>query len=529
MKKILVMCLLTLSIIGCQQDPSVFANNQTLVGKFHEDTDIAVFLGVPFAEPPLKDLRWHKPLPFKPKNSIRKTQQFASACMQKMGILEWYRDLAEIFENERSVVSDLAIDEDCLYLNIWTPTLDTSANLPVMVYIHGGSNDSGWSFEPNYHGYGLAEKNVVVVSIAYRLGGFGFLSHPDLEDSNGIANFGLWDQVAGLRWIKEHIAQFGGNPNLITAFGESAGAQDILALMFSTPAKNLFQQAILQSNAGFGLPEETDSNGHVKSSILNEQDRGLALAKSLSKNNIPLTLKELRQIPAFDILTEYHEIFPNHYHSPAVDDQLIKTATWNDIHQTDLSHMKVIIGTNADEYYANTPEESDREMVKNITSMLFKEEGEIAFNALKNESDPRNSIDRLYTADGMLCPSQVLAGRITSDHGNSWVYYFNRIREGEAAKHPMIRAYHGAELPYVFNTHDNWMTTNDADLKITDIITDYWINFAKTGNPNGENTPTWPMFNNDSNLVQSFGNTVQTIPSTEPILCKLYANRDNKS
>ncbi len=526
MRKILVLYLLTVSIIGCQQDPSVFVNNQTLVGNFHEDTEIAVFLGVPFAEPPLKDLRWHKPVPFKAKNSVRNAQQFSSACMQKMGILEWYRDLAEIFVNDRNVVTDLATDEDCLYLNIWTPTLDSSANLPVMVYIHGGSNDSGWSFEPNYHGHALAQKNVVVVSIAYRLGSFGFLSHPDLDKSNGIANFGLWDQVAGLQWIKDHIAKFGGNPNLITAFGESAGAQDILALMFAAPAKNLFQQAILQSNAGFGLPEETEGNGHVKSSITNEQDRGITLAKSLSKNNIPLSLSELREVSASNILMKYHEIFPNYYHSPAVDDQLIKTATWNDIHQKDLSHMKVIIGTNADEYYANTPEESDQEMVKNITSMLFKGESEIAFNALKNESDPRNSIDRLYTADGMLCPSEVLAERITSDNGNSWVYYFNRIREGEAAQHPMIRAYHGAELPYVFNTHDKWMTTNEVDLKITNIITDYWINFAKTGDPNGKNVPNWPMFDDDNNLVQSFGNSVQTIPSTEPILCKLYSARD---
>ena len=274
------------------------------------------------------------------------------------------------------------------------------------------------------------------------------------------------------------------------------------------------------------MPEETEGNGHVKSSITNEQDRGITLAKSLSKNNIPLSLSELREVSASNILMKYHEIFPNYYHSPAVDDQLIKTATWNDIHQKDLSHMKVIIGTNADEYYANTPEKSDQEMVRNITSMLFKGESEIAFNALKNESDPRNSIDRLYTADGMLCPSEVLAERITSDNGNSWVYYFNRIREGEAAQHPMIRAYHGAELPYVFNTHDKWMTTNEVDLKITNIITDYWINFAKTGDPNGKNVPNWPMFDDDNNLVQSFGNSVQTIPSTEPILCKLYSARD---
>lgn len=525
MKKIILMCLLIMPIIGCEQDPSVFVNNQTLIGKFHADTNISAFLGIPFAEPPLDDLRWHKPIPFEPRNSIRKTQQFAPACMQKMGILEWYRDLAEIFVNNRNVVPDLSINEDCLYLNIWTPALNNTANLPVMVYIHGGSNDSGWAFEPNYHGHALAQKDVVVVSIAYRLGGFGFLSHPDIENSDALANFGLWDQVAGLQWIKKNINQFGGNPNMVTAFGESAGAQDILALMFAAPAKGLFHQAILQSNAGFGLPEETDGTGHVKSSIDNEQARGIALAKALSENDAPLPLDALRKVPATKILDTYQKTFPNYYHSPAVDGQLINTSTWVDIQKTNLASMKVIIGSNADEYYANTPEDVSKEMIQDTAKILYKSDSASALEAVIDESDTRNALDRLYSAEGMLCPSQTLAERITEDQGKSWVYYFNRVRDGKAAMHPMIRAYHGAELPYVFNTHDSWMNTSALDIEITNILTDYWTNFAKTGDPNAQGIPNWSMFDKNEKLVQSFGNTIQTIPSTEPILCKLFSNR----
>lgn len=526
LRKLLFSFFLIITINGCEKNPTVFVNEQTLIGKIQDNSKIAKFLGVPFAEAPINSLRWQKPFPFNPRNSIRKVQEFAPACMQKMGILEWYRDLAEIFGNERTVVEDLNISEDCLYLNIWTPSLNEAANLPVMVYIHGGSNDSGWSYEPNYHGHALAGKDIVVVSLAYRLGVFGFLSHPDIDDPEAMANFGLLDQVAGLRWIKENIKKFGGNPNMITAFGESAGAQDILALMFAEPAEGLFQQAILQSNAGFGFPEKTDGNGHVRSSIENEQARGLTLAKAFKNDEIPLTLNQLKKISAKEILKTYHKAFPDYYHSPAVDGYLIDKPTWTDIQNSNLAKMRVIIGTNGDEYYANTPEETSNEMVINTANVLFKVRGNQAYNEVSKESDARNALDRLYTAEGMLCPSQSLAEKITTDKGKSWVYYFNRIRDGEAAMHPMIRAYHGAELPYVFNTHDNWMITNEIDLEITEIITDYWTNFAKSGNPNGPDLPNWPQFNKENQLVQNFENTIQAKISSELVLCEIFNDRN---
>ena len=146
--------------------------------------------------------------------------------MQSPRILDWYRDMAEIFGASRDVIEALTIDEDCLYLNIWTPSMDPDASLPVMVYIHGGSNVSGWSYEPNYHGHALARRDIVVVSVAYRLGVFGFLSHPDLPPGAPLANFGLWDQIAALRWVQQHIGKFGGDANRVTVFGESSGAED---------------------------------------------------------------------------------------------------------------------------------------------------------------------------------------------------------------------------------------------------------------------------------------------------------------
>ena len=522
MKQILIIFLSCISLVACENSPQVIIDNQTLIGKYHGNTEIASFLGIPFAEPPISDLRWSAPRAFMPKNSMRQATDFASACMQDMGILEWYRDLAEVFGNNRNVVDDLNTSEDCLSLNIWTPTTDEKANLPVMVYIHGGSNNSGWSFEPNYHGYALAQKDVVIVSIAYRLGVFGFISHPEIDNEDAIANFGLWDQIAAFKWVKKNISKFGGNPNRVTAFGESAGAQDILALLFTKPAKDLFHQAILQSNAGFGMVEETDGNGHVESTIDNEKQRGHELSLILSENETPLSLEELKKIPANIILEKYNEHFSSYYHSPAVDGQLIEIDTWKDIQQSNLGNVKLIIGSNADEYYANIPESVTNQDILATTQNLYKNQSNKAYVAVKDEQDPRNAIDRLYTAKGMLCPSQYLADKINADGGESWVYYFSRIRDGDAAKHKMVRAYHGAELPYVFNTHDHWMTTTKKDLTLTKILTDYWTQFAITGNPNAGHLPNWPVSNFSKKSIQNFGDFVSTINSPEPILCDLF-------
>ena len=172
-------CVATLLLVSCEPGaPAVSAGGETLIGLRMEDNKVMAFLGVPFAEPPVGDLRWRAPQPLTATQMRRETQEFAPACMQSMRILDWYRYLAELFGGSRDYYGDLDVSEDCLYLNIWTTMLDNAAKQPVMVWIHGGSNKSGWSYEPNYHGHKLAQQGVVVVSVAYRHGVFGFLT-PD--------------------------------------------------------------------------------------------------------------------------------------------------------------------------------------------------------------------------------------------------------------------------------------------------------------------------------------------------------------
>ena len=215
--------LLLLALIGCDRTPTVDIDGEVLTGMYVEDGKVAAFLGVPFAEPPVGDLRWRAPQSLATRVEHRDVTEFAPACIQTMRILDWYRWMAESFGGSVDEYDDLEISEDCLYLNIWTPALDSHAEMPVMVWIHGGSNKSGWSYEHNYHGHKLALEGVVVVSVAYRQGPFGFLSHPDLPADEARANFGYWDLIASLQWIQDNIRDFGGDPDRVTLFGESAG------------------------------------------------------------------------------------------------------------------------------------------------------------------------------------------------------------------------------------------------------------------------------------------------------------------
>ncbi|MGI9223245.1 MAG: carboxylesterase family protein, partial [Woeseiaceae bacterium] len=187
----LFVALALLLVAACTREPAVEVSGETLVGK--HDADVIAFLGVPYAEPPVGDLRWRAPQPLTSTMPRRDATQFAPACMQTMRILDWYRYLAETFGGSRDYYPDLEVGEDCLYLNIWTPTLDRDARLPVMVWLYGGSNISGWSYERNYHGQALADTGVIVVTVGYRVGLFGFMSHPDMDPTAPVTNFGIWD------------------------------------------------------------------------------------------------------------------------------------------------------------------------------------------------------------------------------------------------------------------------------------------------------------------------------------------------
>jgi para-nitrobenzyl esterase len=510
MMRSVAIALLFMLFVACTRQPEVNVDGEQLRGERLDGTGIAVFRGIPFAEPPLGDLRWRAPQPLQTKVPDRNATEFAPACMQSMGILEWYRDMAELFGSTRDEFSDLTVSEDCLYLNIWTASLDEDARRPVMVYIHGGSNDQGWAYEPDYHGHVLAERGVVLVSIAYRLGVFGFLSHPDIGDSEAQANFGLWDQVAALEWIQKNISKFGGDPGRVTVFGESAGSQDVLALMTSERAAGLFHGSILQSNAGFGIGRRGSP------SLDDERQRGMDTAALFGFDGND-AWQQLKSVPAGELLAKYEETFSSYYHSPAIDGQILERSVWETINDGGLTDIPFIIGSNGDEWYSRVPEDAgEAELLQAIESSSHLNSPD-TLAALQSETDYRRAIDRISAGNGMLCPSQYSAAQ----YDDAWVYHFTRIRDGEGGA--AVRAYHGAELPYVFGTHPSWMATSDIDRHLTDQILSYWTQFAATGNPNSPGLPEWPSFSLPGHQVMVFGDEVTATGAPEPDLCQIFS------
>jgi para-nitrobenzyl esterase len=508
-KLLLLLLIFATTTCTAATPPSAEVDGEKLSGEIIAGK-ISVFRGVPFAEPPVGDLRWQRPQALVTKVAERDATTFAPACMQSPRILEWYRDLAETFGATRDVFDDLEVSEDCLYLNIWTPELNQDALLPVMVYIHGGSNNSGWSYEPNYHGQALAERGVVLVSIPYRLGVFGFFSHTESD----VANVGWWELLAALEWIQQHIAKFGGDPNRVTVFGESSGAQDVLALMATERAQGLFHGAIMQSTAGFGLGGRRSSP-----TLADEQQRGVTTAALFGIAG-PGALQELRSVPATELLQTYEGQPDYYYHSPAIDGRLLSDSPWDTMEKGELSNIPFIIGSNADERYASISADLDMADVPDAVNAARFLSAQAIIDTLATESDPREAIDRLGSAEGMLCPSQYLAAHQTALHGNGWVYFFSRVRDGEAGAE--VRAYHGAELPYAFGTHDPWMTTTDVDWYLAGQMMRYWIQLATTGNPNAEGLPEWPAFTGTDGTVMEFADVARPGLSTEPILCGVF-------
>lgn len=510
-----ILCLLlVLSVSPAPADgPGISVDGEMLLGKNSETPGVAAFLGVPFAAPPTGELRWRAPRKHRASPGIREAREFSPACMQTPRIVDWYRDLAELAGGARSDVPDLAISEDCLYLNIWTPEPGASARLPVMVYVHGGSNRSGWSFEPNYHGHVLAGHGVVMVSVAYRLGDFGFFAHPDLDDETAVANFGLWDLIAALSWVQEHIGKFGGDADRVTFFGESAGAENIVALMFAPQADGLFDRAILQSTAGFGLIGVR--------SLSDERHRGLAL--SATGNDVSrLSVAELRNLSAEALLALSEQSRNDHYHAPVADGVLISGPLNSRLRSGDFRKRSLIVGTNANENYASVPREADLEYLIRITEQYFPDAANEVLAAVRSESDIRLAADRIITAHDMLCPTRFFAASFAASGGDVWMYRFSRAREGVVGDR--WGAYHGTELPYVFGTHDDWLPTTAADLGITRRVMNNWARFAASGNPDGRGPASWPRFSAPEFHVRDIDVTDTIMTAPESAVCAIFEN-----
>ena len=458
-------------------------NDSEISAKYDEETQLFIFRGIPFAKPPIGELRWKSPVSIEPPKAID-ARIFKPACMQDTYSTEWYHDVIESFDQDTSMFEHVkSVSEDCLYLNIWTTSIDSSKKKPVMVWIYGGNDVGGWTYEPNYLGHHLAQKDVVVVSIPYRLNIFGFFNHPEMENQTG--NFGLEDEILALEWVKENIAQFGGDPENITLFGESAGGAHVSYHIASPLSKGLFDRGIIQSG-GYNLS---------KPGRLNTVEDANKLALKTQNIAGAINLGELEQLSAKDILAISSNLY--HPYHPIVDGKLIPDNITKIFNEGVLNDVDVMIGSNKNEDLLYVDENPKLEDFSKLIAWYHPNKVDEILGML-DLSDLRMAIDRFGTNQDTACPSILIARSMARTGNHVYQYLFARERENSGK----ILAYHGAEIPYVFNTHDEFLPTTEEDLILTQQMMEYWTQFAKKGTPNSFDNPvTWYEFGKEENYL----------------------------
>lgn len=438
----------------------------------------AVFKGIPFAQPPVGDLRWRPPLPMKPWSGVRDAATFGASCAQNAG--------GRMLENSR---------EDCLFLNVWTPDWPAQAPRPVMFWIHGGGNYGGTASSPNFDGESLARHGVVVVTTNYRLTVFGFFAHPELtreSPHHASGNYGLMDQIAALQWVRDNIAKLGGDPGNVTVFGQSAGAVDANVLMTSPLTRGLFQRVIAESGTVTRNPDAATLGMTALGSVMTVKNGPVtysdAAERAESEQNgaalLPGDLRSLRAMSAANLLKIIAE--PRKSIGPAngviVDGWVLPKAPAEVFANGQQHRIALLIGNNARE---RTPPDMPAE---DVTAAMKAMYGPLAVRAmdlyplaaapdpLYGERAAQWVVDSMYR-----CPvvAQLLWHAGAGNAG--YEYQFDLAASGREA----LGAVHGAEVPYVFGARAG--DTSSA-------MQVYWTNFAKTGNPNGAGLPQWPKF-----------------------------------
>ena len=465
--------------------PSVKIDTGKLEGK--TDGPISAFLGIPFAKPPVGDLRWKPPVRPAKWKGVRKATEFGSRCMQ--GAI--YSDM---------IFRDPGINEDCLYLNVWTPAKlgKSKDKLPVMVWIYGGGFSAGATSEPRQDGTNLAKEGVVVVSMNYRLGIFGFFAHPELakENShNATGNYGLMDQSAALEWVKRNIAKFGGDPGNVTIFGESAGSFSVSEQMASPVSKELFQKAIGESGGSFAsraLPFRTkDESAEADAEFAKEHLNAdtLAALRALPAQKLldaQMATKELRFAPNID-----------GYFLPESPEAIFAAGKQSDV--------PLLAGWNRDEGSFALPKDNNYAAdLKDIAAKDFsgKSDEFLKLYPADDDKQARRSIED-YEGDRFIAFSTWRWIEAQSKTGKSPIYRyrFDMDHPKDPKRGPEeAGAYHSAEIEFVFGALDseNWISWRPEDHRLTELIRKYWSNFAKNGDPSGTGLPNWPKYNADT-------------------------------
>lgn len=477
---------------------------------------VLIFKGVPYAAPPVGDLRWKDPQPLKPWDGVKQATEASAWCPQPKSIAS-----GQIGQ----------LDEDCLYLNVYTTAKDSTAKHPVMVWIHGGGHTTGSGMSLFYSGARLANKGVVLVSINYRLGPFGFLAHPLLskESTHNISgNFGFLDEIAALQWVQRNITVFGGDPDRVTIFGESAGAASVARLMVSPMARGLFHRAISQSGGPFGR------NRHIRDVRNNQESAesmGIRVQELLGCKTDKEPLKCLRSKSHEEIL-ESTKPAQGLYgrglrFGPIVDGWVIPEDPGLLWYKGEIAKVPFMVGANADEgtiFLQQLPLQ-DIKAYKQFVRLIGREQTPqlLALFPVKNESEIKPALNKLTAVMAFIAPARGMARLAAKQQPHVYQYHFTRVAPLPRLK--VLGAFHGAEIFYAFGNIGPQLGGIEEDRFLSDTMRTYWTNFAATGNPNGSDLPKWPAYAKDADPHLELGSKIRVGQGLYKKACDLLETR----
>lgn len=427
--------LLSWALSSCSEsNPTLTIEGGQITGVPTATKGVIAYKGIPFAAPPVGELRWKEPQPVIPWEGVKKADSYGAAAMQ----VAW--DPESFYGKEWRASGTVPFNEDCLYLNVWTPAAgQKDKKLPVAMWIHGGGYREGFGFEPEMDGgEDYASRGVILVSVTYRLGVLGFLSHPLLsaESPNGVSgNYGLMDQAAALKWIHNNIEQFGGDPSNITIFGQSAGAGSVQALCTSPHSKGLVSKAIIMSGGGLG-----------------------------SRPGIPLDTAALRNKKMMDF---FNVTTLEAMRALSFDELTAMAKTYGDTTKTRVGFSPVIDGYFLKSTFTDAAKANE---IPDVPYMIG-----FTSNDLGNMTQP---------------VSDFAALRAEQSEKPTYAYMFQRQLPGDGSG-----AFHSADLWYIFNSlRHSWRPFTEGDKALAVQLTDYWTNFAKYGDPNGKDGGPWTPY-----------------------------------
>lgn len=449
-----------------------------------------VFRGVPYAKPPVGKRRWTAAEPPDSWEGVKKCNTFAAASIQE-------KQIKGSFYQKEFYPDDIPVSEDCLYLNIWTPDTTGTKRLPILFYIHGGAYIAGYSWEMEFDGEAMCRRGCILVTIGYRLGALGFFAHPELSKRapNGVSgNYAISDCIQALKWVKENASAFGGDAENITIFGQSAGGGLVQALLTCPYAKGLFQRAIIQSagglntlGAGFTLKRMEKLGQDISHRLNKSLDDFMAMDAMEAELAIR---KAANEILGFGL-----------HFNPCVDGYYQPKKSGEAIAAGEHHEVDIMTGTVSGDgdLFAGIPPKSLQEYKAFMQAMYgdYAEEYIKLYN-INKEEDLQVLHEKLKKVISLLAPRSWALAELKNKRKPLYIYYFNRKMPGDDAG-----AFHSAELWYIFGTIDRcWRSMEPGfcvgDYALSRAMTDYWCNFARTGNPNGDTVPEWAPFTEDN-------------------------------